>query len=108
MQFFAIPLWEYQRAPWRTITHVRLVRGTRPDSLRALDSWHRLKGLADSNGVIELSRTIGAIEPHRRKDGDREKAIMFDLRYFSNLKSHGKTSLNKGWLELGYLKSSGS
>lgn len=105
MEFVAISLSEKQWAPWDSITHVRLLQGRRPDTETALERWRQLKALADVNGIIELEGVIRAIDPVRA-DGDREKSIKSDLRYWSNPEDHGTTSKDKGWLELGYLSES--
>ena len=108
MSFVAIPpLRKRERVPWKSITHVRIADGKRPDTGRALERWQRLRGLADRDGVIELERVMSAIEPVRNKRRGREASIRDDLRYWANAEDHGETSLDKGWLELGSLNRSG-
>ena len=103
MKFVPIPLRKNERAPWHSITHLRLITGRRPDTGAAHERWRRLKELADRDGVIELTVAMAAIEPFRNLAGGPENSIKYDLRYWSNTVDHGDTSRDKGWLELGYL-----
>ena len=103
MRFVAIALREQERAPWDTITHIRLIEGQKPHTALAIKRWETLRSLADEQGIVDVGRAIDALKPVREKTTGREAAIKYDLRFWANPRSHGNNSLDKGWLELGYL-----
>ncbi|GAY22665.1 MULTISPECIES: hypothetical protein [Sphingobium] len=90
---------------WDLITHVRLVRGLRPDSEHALKRWEILKELAklQPERAFALPEVLAALDPVRDLPSGREASIKQDLRNWSNPRDHGNNSQDKGWLELGRL-----
>ena len=103
MPFEPLPQTPGVRTNWDPITHLRLVKERRPDTGRALTRWGALRALADDEGVVALSQVLATLDPVRNLPSGREASIRQDLRNWSNARSHGNNSQDKGWLELGRL-----
>ncbi|AEG50753.1 hypothetical protein Sphch_3138 [Sphingobium chlorophenolicum L-1] len=103
MQFEVLPQTPRVPTDWTIVTHIRLLKGVKPDTGRALQRWEMLKPLADEDGVIALVKVLASLDPMRNKESGREAAIRMDLRNWSNPRDHGNNSQDKGWLELGRL-----
>ncbi|KXU29221.1 hypothetical protein A0J57_18215 [Sphingobium sp. 22B] len=99
------PLPQTPRVPtnWDLITHIKLVKGMKPDTGLATKRWEELRRVADDDGVISLLRAFAVLDPVRPKGNQREASIRKDLRNWSNPRDHGNNSQDKGWLELGRL-----
>jgi hypothetical protein len=68
-----------------------------------MERYEQLKKLSDPQGLVPLWAVITGIEPTRKLASGREVAIKKSLRVWSNPRDHGNNSIDKGWIELGYL-----
>lgn len=88
---------------WDIITHVRLIKGRRPDTASALSRWNDLAAIADSEGLIPMVAITAKLQPMRNRPEGHLASVRSDLRCWSNARDHGNNSQDKGWLELGYV-----
>jgi hypothetical protein len=96
MRFLPILHAPRARTKWNEITHVRLVRGKRPDTPRIVQRWEQLRSMADAHDLVPINQVLASIKPTQR-------SIETSLRLWSDPRDHGTNSRDKGWLELGYL-----
>ena len=101
--FKAIKFEHRQRAPWDRITHVRLLSQYKPDTQAGERMIAHIRRNVNKNGVADLKDVIRDF-PCLRKSLNPLESTRTDLRHMANDRHSGKSTENKGLIELGWMK----
>lgn len=87
------------RADWSRITHARLSPAIYPDKPGVQEIRRRLEAVADVDGVVSIERVFSTAAPYCPSKG-----LKRELRLWANKRDHGNNTVDKGWIELGYIE----
>ncbi|MGC3962357.1 MAG: HNH endonuclease [Rhodocyclaceae bacterium] len=91
-----------QHISWTEVTHVRIRPGAKADTNVGRSALEHIRKQQDTNGLTPLAGLEDGF-PVTRDHGNALSGMRAELRHFANSRNAGKSSENKGLVELGRL-----
>lgn len=102
MKFIAMRFEHNERAPWDSITHVRIRRSASADTAQGQRVLEHIRRHAARDGVAPISAIQSGFPARKQHLGRRGMAR--DLRHMAGDRRSGISEQNKGLLDLGFLQ----